>query len=236
MYCVYCHRNKINGKRYICQTKYGDNPELRWGKDGKGYRNNHFWSSIQKYGWDNFEHIILAKDLSKEQANKLEIYYISLYNSTDRKYGYNHTNGGEGGNTYICKSEKEIVIIRSKISIANSGKIPWNKGKITPEETRKKISNANKGKEVSLETREKLSKASTGRKLSIDTKQKISNANKGNTYCLGRILSESTKQKISETRKGHKCMNNGKKCIVVRPEDIDYYKELGYVFGRLKTK
>lgn len=299
-YCVYMHKNKTNGKIYIGQTIHNDNPEVRWGKNGIGYKNNnHFWSSIQKYGWDNFEHIILAKNLSKEEADKLEIYYIIKFNTQNDKFGYNIASGGHNGGfphsektkqqirekligTHLSEEHKQKIIdglkeyysknevwnkgllhseqtkqqisnslkgrtpwnkgkitskeTKQKISNSNKGKTAWNKGKITPEETRKKISEANKGKEISLETRKKLSISSTGRTLSEETKKKISEANKGNTYCLGRFLSENTKQKISESKKGCKHMNNGKKSIMVKQDDIEYYKELGYVFGRLKTK
>ena len=45
----------------------------RYGKDGYQYHQcTHFWRAIQKYGWDNFEHIILVENLSKEMANIIE--------------------------------------------------------------------------------------------------------------------------------------------------------------------
>ena len=89
---VYMHRNKINGKIYIGQTMYQDNPELRWGKNGEGYyRNELFAPDIFKYGWDNFEHIILAKDLNRNEAITLEKYYIRKYRTDEEKYGYNRS-------------------------------------------------------------------------------------------------------------------------------------------------
>lgn len=63
-YCVYCHTNKINGKKYIGITS--QKPQHRW-KNGQGYRNNeYFFRAIEKYGWHNFTHEILYTDLSKE--------------------------------------------------------------------------------------------------------------------------------------------------------------------------
>ena len=67
-YTVYMHKNKINGKVYIGITK--QNPEHRWG-NGKNYKKGlRFNNAIQKYGWDNFKHIILYKNLSKGQAEQ----------------------------------------------------------------------------------------------------------------------------------------------------------------------
>lgn len=67
MYTVYQHKNKINGKIYIGITM--QKPEVRWGKNGNNYKSSpHFYSAIQKYGWDNFEHNILFTGLTKEEA------------------------------------------------------------------------------------------------------------------------------------------------------------------------
>ena len=44
-------------------------PEKRWGVNGRNYKSSpHFYSAIQKYGWDNFEHNILFTNLTKEEA------------------------------------------------------------------------------------------------------------------------------------------------------------------------
>lgn len=93
-YCVYKHTNIVNGKVYIgitCQD-----PKIRW-SSGHGYRKNeYFWRSIQKYGWnDGFLHEILYEDLTYEDACKIEIELISKHNSTNPNYGYNHHQGGK---------------------------------------------------------------------------------------------------------------------------------------------
>lgn len=99
-YCIYLHRNKINGKIYIGQTC--NKPEYRWGKEGLGYQRQAFFAAIQKYGWENFEHEILETGLSQEQANEKEIFYIQKYNSYNE--GYNATLGGK--NRKLTEEEK----------------------------------------------------------------------------------------------------------------------------------
>lgn len=93
-YKIYMHKNKINGKVYIGQTY--TSLRARFGKNGIGYKGCPiFWSAIQKYGWGNFEHIILEENITNsESANEREKYYISLYNSTDCNNGYNIQLGG----------------------------------------------------------------------------------------------------------------------------------------------
>lgn len=88
---IYIHKNKINGKIYVGQTS--KIPERRW-QNGKGYINQVFYKAIQKYGWNNFEHIILEKHLTQEEANEREKYWINFYHSNNPKFGYNQTNGG----------------------------------------------------------------------------------------------------------------------------------------------
>ena len=92
-YCVYFHINKINHKVYVGIT--GTTPEARWGKNGYRYHNqNHFWAAIQKYGWDNFIHVVRHTGLVKEEAEYYEKFYISYFASNDKRYGYNKALGG----------------------------------------------------------------------------------------------------------------------------------------------
>ena len=68
-YVVYMHKNKINNKVYIGQTC---NIKKRWSP--QAYKGSaHFYHAICKYGWNNFQHIILQSQLNKQQADKEEI-------------------------------------------------------------------------------------------------------------------------------------------------------------------
>lgn len=158
-YCVYKHTSP-SGKVYIGMT--GTKPEYRWNY-GKGYKQQpYFWNAIQKYGWDNFEHIILATQLTKSEAEELEIQLIATYRSNQSEYGYNCDNGGS------CVG-KVSEATKQKMSAAKKGKPPNNKGIKRSEHARKKASESLKGANnprygvvVSEETRRKLSEANKG--------------------------------------------------------------------------
>ena len=89
-FCVYIHIFP-NGKVYIGQTK--QKPEDRWSK-GKGYRGQLVGRAIQKYGWSNIVHKVIKTNLSKDEANELEISLIKHYDSTNEHHGYNIAFGG----------------------------------------------------------------------------------------------------------------------------------------------
>lgn len=106
-YIVYKH-TAPNGKVYIGQTKKTTSD--RW-KSGKGYTCHHhgyFWKAIEKYGWDNIKHEILFDGLTKELADYYEQYFIEIYRSTDRLYGYNCQSGGSRNYEYSEDSRKRI--------------------------------------------------------------------------------------------------------------------------------
>lgn len=127
---VYCHENKINGKKYFGITK--QEPERRW-RNGNGYSDNRYFSfSIEKYGWDNFNHIVILEGLSKEEVFEIEKYLIKKYDTMNDNNGYNLSEGGE--------FNKLSKASRIKLSNSLKGKIPHNKGIPNSEETRRKIS------------------------------------------------------------------------------------------------
>ena len=61
---------------------------------------------IRKYGKDNYELVILEKDLKKEQLNEKEKYYIKLYDTY--RNGYNQTEGGSEIPSYITLTNDKI--------------------------------------------------------------------------------------------------------------------------------
>lgn len=84
-----------SGKVYIGIAK---DVRHRWRNKGSGYKGStRISNAIKKYGWDNFEHIILYTDLTREQACEKEIELIAKYDSTNPKNGYNLQSGGNVG-------------------------------------------------------------------------------------------------------------------------------------------
>jgi group I intron endonuclease len=105
-WCVYVHINKVNGKMYVGITS--KKPTNRW-SNGKGYKNNsYFTNSIQKYGWDNFEHIVVCQSKNKQEAENIEKYLIKVWN-TKIPNGYNLTVGGGTINIPQIKERKAIL-------------------------------------------------------------------------------------------------------------------------------
>lgn len=193
-YCVYMHVNVHNDKKYIGMT--GQTIEERWRSNGANYlyknadgkyKNPAFANALNKYSdWDNdWQHIVVSDGLTKDEAEQLEIELITLYKTNCCKYfnptfGYNCTDGGEGG-----------------------------RGREWTDESRQKLSRSLTGHPTSDETKEKISKANTGKRHSEESRRKNSEAHKGKNagedhYLWGKHHSEDVRQKISETKTGSK--------------------------------
>lgn len=193
-YMVYIHKTPSN-KYYIGITCNGIN---RWGCDGNGYKNNpHFYRAIQKYGWDNIEHIIIAEHLSKEDACEMEINLIAEYQSNNRKYGYNSSVGGEVNRGWHYSHSNES---KEKISKSIS---EWHK----QPEVRERLSNAQRGKKLSEEHKRKLSESHKGKvsgmkgkKHSEESRKKMSESQKKAT----KVYSEESLNRIREASRNHK--------------------------------
>ena len=105
---LYVHINKANGKRYFGITGQ-KKAEDRW-NNGKGYKGLYFYDDIVAYGWNNFEHIVLFDNLTKEEAELLEQMYIALYNTTNPKFGYNIALGGKFNRRRTIEYEDTIGV------------------------------------------------------------------------------------------------------------------------------
>lgn len=117
-YIVYIHRNKINNKAYIGITK--NSIEMRSGANGYRYASSsHFHNAIQKYGWDNFEHIIFMDNLSQTQAKEIEYLLIKLFDTTNSEYGYNLKDGGD-----VPNSDSERPVIQYSFDGEELGRYP----------------------------------------------------------------------------------------------------------------
>lgn len=100
-YCVYVHCFP-NGKRYVGITK--QEPYRRW-SNGNAYKGL-MRRAIEKYGWENIEHIIVANGLDKDDACSTEIRLIKEYDTTNKKNGYNLSTGGEFGFSGVIRNKQ----------------------------------------------------------------------------------------------------------------------------------
>ena len=152
-YCVYVHILP-NDKKYYGMTKDVKN---RWREDGRGYRRHiDFYNDILFYGWNNIDHIIVAKGLSKDEAEWLEEELIKTNKTYDSEYGYNFKVGSK-------------FTDKTKTKLSES-----HKGKILSDETKTKISETNKGRILTNSTKSKISKSKIG----------INNPNHTSVICL----------------------------------------------------
>lgn len=209
-YCVYIHINKINNKKYVGITCKNP-PEDRWGQNGSGYKKNQpcFYRAIQKYGWENFEHIIWAEGLFEYEAKSIEVALIAAYKTNvsrwhDEAQGYNMTDGGEGTSGRECSEET-----RRKMSESLKGKYVGENssfyGKHHTEEARKIMSELKKG------VYEGENHPLYGKHHSEESKKKMSEARKGkyvreNNPFYGKQHSDETR---AQMRKNHADFNGG---------------------------
>lgn len=112
-------------------------------KNGK-HPNRHLQFAVDKYGIDNFKFYIV-EECSIDQLDERECYYIALYITDNKDFGYNVEPGGSRDN------------------------------KTMSDETKIKISCALKGREFTDDHRAKIGEANRKRVISDETKQKISN-------------------------------------------------------------
>lgn len=100
---IYIIRNTINSKVYIGQTKVSlklrFQNHLSAARNGKDYV---IGKAIRKYGEENF-YIELLEECTIEELNERERYWISYFNSTDNKFGYNISIGGN-----VIRTTKEL--------------------------------------------------------------------------------------------------------------------------------
>ena len=119
---IYKTTNLINNKIYIGQKKsqiFLDNKYLGSGKYLK--------RALEKYGKENFKVELLEIANSRDKLSKLEIYYIQIYNSTDKNIGYNIAKGGIGGGEVYIHNQFQNRLI-PKVSLESYIKEGWQIG------------------------------------------------------------------------------------------------------------
>lgn len=184
-YCVYKHTTP-SGKAYVGITK--QLPRKRW-KNGKGYDLcTAFARAIQKYGWSNIQHEIIANGLTEQEACELEKQCIAMYDSANPEHGYNLTHGGEHyepNEEWRCRASEAHRLYYSNHPEAKTAISVCQKGRKARLETRQKMSESRK-KYIAEhpETRELCRNTFLGKKRSVENCEKLRLANIQSVMCL----------------------------------------------------
>ena len=171
---IYMITNIVTNMIYIGQS---NNIDSRWRSHLSYLKNNtHYNSYLQRsfniYGRDNFVLSIL-EECNTDLLDDRERYWIDYYKATDKKYGYNHLEGGQ---------VTRIVHDETRQRMSESGKL-----KIFSDEHKRHITDSMNGRKYSEESKKKMSQS----KLSVGhlpPSQK------------GKIRSEETKLKMGHIK------------------------------------
>lgn len=224
---IYLTTNNINGMKYVGQKTGKFNPNYI----GSGF---YQWNDIRENGYKKSDMTVQVIEYvySREEITRRENYWIKTLDAIHDPMYYNAVYGGNHPNV-IHHSEET----KQKLRDSSSGRIVLNKD-----------GHERRVKKDDTETIEQL--LSDGweyglcRKLDNPTKGKFG---KDNPH-YGMKRSDVTRQNISNAKKGKPAWNKGKSTIMkgskhmynpetkdhkmVRPEDIEYYQSIGYIFGR----
>jgi group I intron endonuclease len=181
---IYLIINKINNKKYVGQTVRAFNDRIIDYKRGLG--NNYLNNAFNKYGWDNFEFIIIDTAETLDELNIKEIRYIQEYKSNIREFGYNLESGGKNSipnmETLERMSKSHLGIrqndnwINKRIAIAGTSDAKkYGKRKTDEDKLELSIKNPRywQGKSRDNETRKKISQTKLINGLSDKQKQAI---------------------------------------------------------------
>lgn len=227
-YTVYKHISP-NGKQYVGITK--QDVVKRWA-NGEGYKNcTYFYNAIQKYGWENFQHIILYTGLSREKACEIEKNLIEELDLLNPEKGYNLKTGGRYG---VLTEEGKNKISKSLMGNNFRTGIPHTQETI---EHFKEIRAGKNPHEWSDESREKIRQYRLGKKASEETKQKFSEIRKGNgNPFYGKHHTQETKDLLRKINTGRKHTDEARKKMSEKRKGVKLSKEHAKHIGESRMK
>lgn len=251
MYEVYLHKNIVTGKIYVGFTS--KTTMKRW-KDhvskaretSKTGKSLYFHRSILKHGEDKWEHHVLERVPTLEEAKAAETKWIAHYNTTDRTMGYNCTSGGEHPIWTKESREKLSNSVRQYMSDPanrenNSRKMKehWSLhenpflGKQHSEESKKIMG------EKSREYQEEHGNPFSGKTHDEETRQRMSDLAKercADPNWLAPVQrmggwSEETKKKMSDAKKGKPTGKISKEMLLEACRGARTQKEVARMLG-----
>lgn len=199
---VYVITNKVNNKKYIGITKNTIVHRWRSHKNTSKKSNRHLYLAFKKYGIENFEISLVKTCYSDAQLYNSEIYFIKLFRTSERLFGYNKSSGGE--------VSSKGVKGRPAWNKGKKGPEPWNKGKkgCMPIPHNKGIRGVVK---LSQEARDKISKANKGNKRGLGLKQTQQTIETRRIKNTGQKRSEEFKKRLSELMLSNPAYTSGGK-------------------------
>lgn len=230
-----------NEIRYIGKTKFLSERYCSHINESKKKR-THKEKWINKVLLNGGKIIIEILDMCDDDiSNEVESYWISQF----KCWGFNlvnGTNGGDGGCPMLGKkhTENTKLLMSEKAKSQNRNIGGWNKGLITPNDVREKISKNTKGRIFKPETKKKISDKLKGIKkgpMSNEIKLKISekklglvSPNKGKTF------DENVRKNMSLSKLGIKRSDEVKKTLseckkiiwVIKTPKDDILEFIGY--------
>lgn len=187
---VYCHTNKVNGKKYVGTTRQ-ELPK-RWRK-GKGYTGNRLiYQAFSEYGWDNFDHDVLKAGLTQQEAYFWEQFYIHALGTLSPD-GYNLQSGGASG--YKSHPETKEILRAERL------------GTTISEEVRQKMSESHKARGITQKQREQihlLGLSNRGKVFSMASREKMSKSASAR-YARNKNQTDQVLRKNAEAKRSPVC-------------------------------
>lgn len=165
-----------SGRVYVGQTsnRHGDPPRYRWSSHISAARrgsSTHFHNAIRKYGPNAFVFEII-EECTKENANDRERFHILQYSSNQKKFGFNMSDGGDGGQNVVS------VEVRAKISASKKGISQGPHSKETIEKIRQSKLGIPRSEECIKKMKE--SRAKSVQTLTPEWRRNLSNVRRAN--------------------------------------------------------